>query len=642
MHFPFHLLTLAFLFLTTSLFATAQTPLDTLNDIMNQDMIDTVKLKLLQDEVWANHRDNSPKALMYNDSAMALARRMHNLKGIQASYYYYGVIYKFTGQYDQSLSYLNTYVEYADSTNNQKAVADGCYQTGVVADIQGASEKSLEYYHKALSIYRELDDTNGIGFTLSSMGSIYKRTKQYEKAIAIYKEAMALNKKNNRVLEIGYNYNNIGSIYGVQGQLDTALVYFSKYLEIAQQMDKDYEKGFAYENIGRVYQGKKRYDLALEYFQKSLALREKLGHLRQLSTTISLIGNVQMSTHQYRSAIQTLNKGLELARQQNLKPQIQTALQGLSDAHQAAGNFQEALVYHQRYTDLKDSLLNEKITKQLAEMDARFESAQKEKEIALLGSQNQIQELNLEKANRQKMLIGLVLLAALLILGLLYYFFHQKQKDNAIISHALKEKELLLREIHHRVKNNLQVISSLLDLQSAYIQDEAALKAIKQGRDRVHSMALIHQNLYQEDNLIGIAIQTYFDQLIHRLFNSYNVSPERIKLETRIDDIQLDVDTLIPLGLITNELVSNALKHAFPSERPGLLKISLREEQQQLILEVTDDGIGFNDRPEIAIKSSFGYRLINAFKNRLKADLEIKNQNGSQIILRIGEYQKVA
>ena len=633
---------LTFLFVLASHSVTAQMPLDTLRDIMNREMADTIKLKLLQDVIWANHRDHSQKALMYNDSAVALSQRMNSLKEVQTSYYYYGVIYKFTGQYDKALSYLNTYIEYSDSTKNKKAVADGCYQIGVVANIQGNSEKSLEHYHKALSIYRELDYSSGIGFTLSSMGTIYKRTKQYEKAIGIYKEAMALNKKNNRILEIGYNNNNIGSIYGVQGQLDTALVYFKKYLKIAQQLDKDYEKGFAFENIGRVYQGKKMYKLALEYFQKSLALREKLGHLRQLSTTISLIGNVQMSTHQYPSAIRTLNRSLELARQQNLKPQIQTAFKGLSNAHQAAGNFQKALVYHQQYTNLKDSLFNEKITKQLAEMDARFETAQKEKEIALLGSQNQIQELNLEKANRQKILIGFCLFAALLILGLLFYLFRQKQRDNAIISRALKEKELLLREIHHRVKNNLQVISSLLDLQSAYIQDENALKAIKQGRDRVHSMALIHQNLYQEDNLMGVAIQIYFDQLIHRLFNSYNVSPQRIKLETQIDNIQLDVDTLIPLGLITNELVSNALKHAFPSERSGLLKISLREEQQQLVLEVTDDGIGFNERPEVAIKSSFGYRLINAFKNKLKAELEIKNQDGSQIILRIGEYQKVA
>ncbi|MEM1324082.1 MAG: tetratricopeptide repeat protein [Bacteroidota bacterium] len=642
---PFHFFSSTLVFLLLWLCPTlwAQSPVDTVNSILqNPSLTDSARLQQLKDLVWANHRNAPEKALLFNDSVVAFSQRMGNIDALNVSHYYYGAIYKHAGYYDKAMSHLQTYAAYRDSTNNQMGVADAYYQMAVVKELSGESDQSLEYYHRALSIYRDLEDPRSISFTLNAMGTIYKRIQQYDKAIGLYEEAMALNKEHEQLSELSYNYNNIGSIHGVQGQYDTALVYFTKYLDLSRVLKADYNIGHALENIARVYQGKKEFVRSLDYFRQSLRLREQLGHKPQWSTTLSSMGKVQMDLKRYSAAIGSLDKSLALAEELGLKPQMQAALEGLSEAYGAKGQYQKALSYHQRFAALKDSMLNEKITQQIAEMDARYESAQKEREIESLSQENQIQHLELEKAYRQNLLIGLGLLAALLIVGLLFYFFRQKQKDNAIIRQALSEKEWLLREIHHRVKNNLQVISSLLDLQSMYIKDEQAQAAIQQGRDRVHSMALIHQNLYQEENLLGVEIQNYFDQLIQRLFHSYNISPQRIQLETAIEDLHLDVDTLIPLGLIVNELVSNALKHAFPDEREGLLKVSLKEEDSSLVLEVADNGVGFTENSAQAVEKSFGYRLIKAFKNRLKASLDIQNYNGSKIRLQIATYQKVA
>ena len=214
-------------------------------------------------------------------------------------------------------------------------------------------------------------------------------------------------------------------------------------------------------------------------------------------------------------------------------------------------------------------------------------------------------------------------------------------EQNSIISTALTEKEILLKEIHHRVKNNLQVISSLLALQGKYISDDHALDALWQGQDRVQSMALIHQDTYQTNNLKGVNTQDYFEQVVDNLFDSYNISEEEITLELEVAPLMLDVDTMIPLGLVINELVSNSLKHAFKKESNGKIEVKLKEVTQELILKVSDNGKGIVSLNEIEGKS-FGYELIKAFAKKLKAEIAIDNSEGFAIELRIKNYKTAA
>jgi two-component sensor histidine kinase len=211
---------------------------------------------------------------------------------------------------------------------------------------------------------------------------------------------------------------------------------------------------------------------------------------------------------------------------------------------------------------------------------------------------------------------------------------------NNIISVSLSEKEVLLKEIHHRVKNNLQVISSLLNLQSKSIIDEKALAALNEGRNRVKSMALIQQNLYRDDNLTGVDIKDYIEKLINSLFVSYNIETAKIKLQTNIEQLQLDVDTVIPLGLIINELISNALKYAFVNKQNGLLQVMLYIQNTQLVLCVKDDGIGMdNDDLNKNNSASIGFKLVQSFLQKLEATMNVEKNNGTTITLTINKYK---
>ncbi|MBK8501511.1 MAG: sensor histidine kinase [Saprospiraceae bacterium] len=260
--------------------------------------------------------------------------------------------------------------------------------------------------------------------------------------------------------------------------------------------------------------------------------------------------------------------------------------------------------------------------------------------------QIKVQDLEIKKSNRQRIIYAIGLIGVSLLAFLLYRLNYIRRMNNVtleeknkIIEKSLIEKDILLREIHHRVKNNLQFISSLLGLQSEHISDDTALSALQDGQNRVQSMALIHQNLYQEDNLTGVGIKNYFVKLIRNLFDSYNIRNESVSLKLDIDELNLDVDTVVPVGLIVNELVSNCLKYAFPDGH-GNIFVVLKEEGNELCLVVKDDGRGISDLERENLGSSFGYRLIKVLQDQMMASLEINANRGTEVVMRISKYMK--
>ncbi len=270
------------------------------------------------------------------------------------------------------------------------------------------------------------------------------------------------------------------------------------------------------------------------------------------------------------------------------------------------------------------------------EKDFEFEKERlsKNNEINLLSVSSENQKLKIEKSNRNIIFLLLSLLGA--ILG--GYYVNDKRKkvsvlntqlegNNLVIAKSLEEKEFLIKEIHHRVKNNLQVISSLLNLQLRQSDDKKTQDILKEGKDRVRSMSLIHQHLYQENQLGGINMKAYIDELAQELYDTYVTDQHDVKIDTRIEDISIDVDTVVPIGLILNELITNSLKYAFPDKRKGHIHIKMYEDEDQLYFEVSDDGIGY-DPDETKRHQGLGMRLIKSFARRLNATVEIRSTEG--------------
>ena len=193
------------------------------------------------------------------------------------------------------------------------------------------------------------------------------------------------------------------------------------------------------------------------------------------------------------------------------------------------------------------------------------------------------------------------------------------------------EKEVLLKEIHHRVKNNLQVISSLASLQSKTIQDPGSLRLFRESQDRIHSMALIHTKLYESQDLASIYFPEYIQSLTSYLFDSYERKTKAVDLVLEIEEIFLDIDHAIPLGLILTELVSNSLKHAFSNGKKGVLYIELFSDQRgsNTILVVRDNGIGFPKSIDFNNTDSLGLRLVNTLVRQLRGDIILDRSVGT-------------
>ncbi|HIK28732.1 MAG: PAS domain S-box protein [Oscillatoriaceae bacterium SKW80] len=215
----------------------------------------------------------------------------------------------------------------------------------------------------------------------------------------------------------------------------------------------------------------------------------------------------------------------------------------------------------------------------------------------------------------------------------------RKQAEEQIKA-SLQEKEVLLTEIHHRVKNNLQVISSLLKLQSRYTQDKATLDMLRESQNRVKSMALIHEKLYQSPALAQIEFADYIQTLARNLLYSYSVDVNAVKLEIRVDNVYLNIDTAIPCGLLINELVSNALKHAFPGGRKGTIWIEFYQvADNQLLLIVKDNGIGFPEGLDFRNTGSLGLRLVDSLTNQLEGTVEMDTREGTEFRIKFSELK---
>lgn len=241
-----------------------------------------------------------------------------------------------------------------------------------------------------------------------------------------------------------------------------------------------------------------------------------------------------------------------------------------------------------------------------------------------------------EKSSQERQLLTAIFVASaavsLLFIAIIFLIRNKKltreiAKNQEYIKEQLLIKESLLSEIHHRVKNNLQVISSMLSLQAQYITDEELQKTINDCKGRINSMSLIHEGLYKKIDGKDALFSSYIRNLIPRLIKTYQVDESKIKLKMYLEDIQLSLDESIPCGLILNEVISNSLKHAFVDGRTGLIKISLKKMEDMVEIVISDNGIGLNNEVDFENQGSFGFLLIDTLAKQLEAKLELDSEN---------------
>jgi two-component sensor histidine kinase len=366
-----------------------------------------------------------------------------------------------------------------------------------------------------------------------------------------------------------------------------------------------------------------------------------IGPMRR-SEVNSHYAYLSMERKQYKKAREYLDKqftspgGMDASLSASI-----SAYTAMIEIDSVLGDNAAAVEHYRKYMQLSDSNFQIARTRQAEELQVAYQMHEKQSQINSLTQEAKLEKANSEKAALVRNLTIVGIFAALVIAVLLYRQNRLKQRSNQVITgkneelqQLLADKEWLLREIHHRVKNNLQIIMSLLDSQSEYINNDAALAAIEDNLRRVHAMALIHQKLYQSDDISSISMPEYINELVNYARDSFDTG-NRICFEQAIESLDLDVSQVIPMGLIINESIVNAIKYAFPNGRKGIVRIDFYQEgSDHLVLKIADNGAGLPAGFNIKGHTSLGLDLMQGLAKQLNGSFSVENNNGLHITIR--------
>ena len=490
-----------------------------------------------------------------------------------------------------------------------------------------------------------------------TIGKIYLDLGRLEECIEYLQKANAIVSKKGDILD-GSSLKHITKAYIGLNRPTEALTFLHSIVKHGGYEDEVYLRLLA-ESTGNCYYAMKQYDRAEKYYLESLRYSNKADYRSKLIAYVPL-GKLYVMTRQYKKARPYL---YELVKDSN-RAIVPVTVQ--EDVHQllfqvdsASGNLLSAIDHLKEYKALNDSIFNEKRNGQIEELKLQYETAKREKDLALkerdiqlLTRHGQLQEADLKRTRfiRNVFISGVIVL--FIILGLVYNRYRFKQKTNMLLQSKqeeinrsnqnllhlnekqqklITEKEWLVKEIHHRVKNNLQMIISLLNAQSEFLDHPSALSAIKESRERMQAIALIHQKLYQPDKGTLINMKSYVREMVNYLKNSF-ADIERIKFELNIDEITLDISQSVPVGLILNEAITNAVKYAFPANQPGKITIELNcINNQDIFLRIADNGKGFPENENLAESNSLGIQLIKLFAEQLEGRLHFGRNKGVEI-----------
>ncbi|MGX7688210.1 tetratricopeptide repeat-containing sensor histidine kinase [Flectobacillus roseus] len=511
----------------------------------------------------------------------------------------------------------------------------------------GKYDNALENSISAVKIAESLKDSS------LQMSSIYNTTalvyyylKQEKPAVAYWEKALVLAKK----------YQERSYIQMISGNIITAKARINDYKGALKDLiffEKKYAKDLSDEMIGRIpylylniYIGLREFDKAQPHYQKVWEIFSKLSpEQAYYKFYLNSITRYLIETHQYKKAYPLLLDYEKIAIQEKNYLYLSLAYQNIYKADSALGRLQDAVKHLKLYKVASDSLLNIEKAKQLINLQVKFETEQKDKNIQILQQKTEIQNsiIQNERVLKVNIIVGAVILLLLLVISVSRYRLKQKvnlqlekkqaeiNKQNDLLKKLLNEKEWLLREIHHRVKNNLQVVISLLNAQSAHLNNQDAIVAIQKSQQRMQAISLIHQKLYQTDGLSTIDMRWYIAELISYV-KEYSNFKQNITIDYVLEDVILDVSQAVPVGLILNEVINNAIKYAFPHQSNGVIRICLQLDDQNFVhLGVRDNGIGLPDDFLQHTSESLGVNLIYGLAEQIDGNVEIISDNGVKV-----------
>ncbi len=590
-------------------------------------------------------------------------------------------------QYDSSFYYLDVATRISDKSNNARLKGDALHHTGRAHYYKDQNDEAVKFYLQALKYRRTGQDTAGLAETYNSLGVAYKHMTEYSSAIRAFNSANEYYYLLGDSAGIGTVDLNIGNVLKSLGRNDMAKAKYFKALDIFLKTDSQANVASCYNNLGNVYKNENNIDSAFYFMHRTMQLRMEQGGGIPLSYVYHNLANLHKDIGNYDSAMHYIEVSLAIKSQYDNPVQLANDYETFGSIYEAQGKWQEATRYYELTRKMTEGLVYENevnVSRSLAECyyysgqyrkagdlfieyfrlrdsisgpnDAsliqdeliRYDFFSDSIRTEQLVLENELQQALNEKnqieleSNQRRYFFTVAILAMLLIM-IIYLFVSSRRRLAQTHRHqqilterneelrrtliSKEEKEILLKELHHRVKNNLQIINSLIRLQSNFMTEGNFHEKLMETENRVRSMALIHEKLYKSENLSSLSVRNYIEELSIHVSESYE---NNLKVKYRFDVEQREyrIDSLIPLGLIINEILSNSMKYAFFERESGNISIRMVSDESTTWLNISDDGLGADLTLENLKEGSLGMDLILSLTEQLDGELHLNTKNG--------------
>lgn len=489
-------------------------------------------------------------------------------------------------------------------------------------------ERAHRTYDKAIELFKSVQFTQGVRNVMVKKAIAYHLVGKHKEGLKINEKVFELKDRipsqSDLSLLIKSTFNN--------GDTTKTSLLLKQYFEKYGKIDNKNEYSFRYNNLKSIEAKIQHNDsLELKCLLQSLSISKEQYQVKENFATLMRLGEFFLERKDLDKAKEYFKKATIVVYKKLMHNRFNEPISLLLEIAELENNVPEQIEY---------STLQENYYEEIAQKISVNNIIENNRKAVLIRQKKEIQSQNQQ--------IWILTVLGFMGMGLLLFsfFYFRKYKKivqdlsnkNRLLDESVNDKQTLLQETHHRVKNNLQIIASLLNLQRKYTKDKKLTNALIDGRNRVKSMALIHQLLYQKKELKGINVRNYVENLMSSLFSSLKADMEHFNFINNVAPLNLHEDTLLAIGLIINEIVTNSIKYAFIGREHGELSITLEKKADRLFLSISDNGNGMPDDFDINDKSSFGYSLITSLSKKLDATITIESDGGTTVNLDIFKF----
>ena len=593
--------------------------------LANQDQ----KIKIYHELIKTEY-DRSEDLQKFATEAIQLARKSHNKELEAFACLRSSIMLIVDGNFEAATERLQIAHDYYQVQSDKKPFVTTLVLQGFNQKRQLFTTQALQYYLKALLIAKEINDLQRINNLYNRISNIYIERKDFEKAL--YYARLIV--ENCTGIENCPFYRRIllqlSDIHLHYGNLDSANHYALldyKSMDIHLDSHHPYD---VYSQLSKVKKAENKLADAISYADTALVLATKMKRTKATALIHENLADLYGRQGNLNKQIYYLEQQESLSERNGFLFLSKKSLENLWTIYREKGDYKKATDYGLKWRIVSDSI---------SEVERINLLKRNDELIAQQKQQEKLQQLEKDaiKKDSNSKLWGFLTFFLLTILGLTLYFLRLRYKlnnslkeKNNLLNRTVEERNILLKEIHHRVKNNLQIISSLLNIQLRHVQNKEARNALSEGRNRVRSIALIHQNLYQGKNFKEINVKEYVESLLSNIQNTFH--HQEVTINSDVDDVLLEEEIMTKVGLIINEAVTNVYKHAFITLQKGTIIVRVNKQNGNLLIQIQDDGIGLPSEVDITKIDSLGLQLIRDFATRLKAEFSITSAHPGTLV----------